>query len=175
MSELSPLDVLGKKFAVKFRGYPANEVHEYLTEIAGAMESLMRERGELKQQVHRLESELATFREREAALQEALVAAQRSAEATLEAARDDSQRIIEDGHGLADRLVEEANDRARTIDSVIQQLRERRREARSELMRVVELLQGFVEDDRSREQEERTTPQLAIMSRTTESTGEGQG
>ena len=53
MSELSPLDILGKKFAVKFRGYPANEVHEYLTEIAGGMESLMRERGELRQQVHR--------------------------------------------------------------------------------------------------------------------------
>ena len=42
MSELSPLDILGKKFAIKFRGYPANEVHEYLTEIAGAMEGLMR-------------------------------------------------------------------------------------------------------------------------------------
>ena len=44
MSELSPLDILGKKFAIKFRGYPANEVHEYLTEIAGAMEGLTRER-----------------------------------------------------------------------------------------------------------------------------------
>lgn len=175
MSELSPLDILGKKFAVKFRGYPANEVHEYLTEVAGAMESLMRERGEFRQQLHRLESELTTYREREAALQEALVAAQRSAESTLEAAREDSQRIIEDGHGLADRLIEEANNRARTIDSVIQQLRERRREARSELMRLVELLQGLIEDDRSREQEERTTPQLAVLSRKTENTGERQG
>ena len=54
MSELSPLDILGKKFAIKFRGYPANEVHEYLTEIAGAMEGLTRERGELRQQVHQL-------------------------------------------------------------------------------------------------------------------------
>ncbi len=87
MSELSPLDILGKKFAVKFRGYPANEVHEYLTEIAGSMEALMRERGELRQQVHRLTSELASFRDREAALHEALVAAQRTAETTMETAR----------------------------------------------------------------------------------------
>jgi cell division initiation protein len=175
MSELSPLDILGKKFAVKFRGYPANEVHEYMTEIAGGMESLMRERGELRQQVHRLETELATFREREAALHEALVAAQRTAESTVEAARDEGQRIIEDGHGLADRLVVEANERSRKIDNVIQQLRESRREARSELIRMVELLQGLIEDDRSREQEERTTPQIAILSRKTGNTGESKG
>ena len=175
MSELSPLDILGKKFAVKFRGYPANEVHEYLTEIAGGMESLMRERGELRQQIHRLETELASFRERETALHEALVAAQRTAESTVDTARDEGQRIIEDGHGLADRLVEEANERARKIDTVIQKLRERRRETRSELIRMVELLQGLIEDDRSREQEERTTPQIAILSRKAESTGKSQG
>jgi cell division initiation protein len=175
MSELSPLDILGKKFAVKFRGYPANEVHEYLTEIAGSMESLLRERGELRQQVHRLEQELASFREREKALHEALVAAQTTATSTVEAARDEGQRIIEDGHGLADRLIEEANDRARKIDSVINELRERRRDARSELMRLVELLQGLIDDDRSREQEERTTPQLAVLSRSSDTTGEGQG
>lgn len=175
MSELSPLDILGKKFAMRFRGYPANEVHEYLTEIAGAMEGLTRERGELRQQVHQLENELSSFRERETALHEALVAAQRTAESTMESARDEGQRIIEDGHGLADRLVEEANERARKIDGVIQQLRERRRETRSELIRLVEILQGLIEDDRSREQEERTTPQLALLSRKTEAAGENSG
>ena len=175
MSELSPLDILGKKFAIKFRGYPANEVHEYLTEIAGVMEGLTRERGELRQQVHRLENELASFRERETALHEALVAAQRTAESTMESARDEGQRIIEDGHGLADRLVEEANDRARKIDGVIQQLRERRRETRSELIRLVEILQGLIEDDRAREKEERTTPQLAVLSRKNEVSEESSG
>lgn len=175
MSELSPLDILGKKFSIKFRGYPANVVHEYLAEIAGAMEGLTRERGELRQQVHHLENELASFRERETALHEALVAAQRTAESTMEAARDEGQRIIEDGHGLADRLVEEANERARKIDGVIQQLRERRRETRSELIRLVEILQGLIEDDRSREQEERTTPQLALLSRKTETAEKNSG
>ena len=175
MSELSPLDILGKKFAIKFRGYPANEVHEYLTEIAGAMEGLTRERGELRQQVHRLENELASFRERETALHEALVAAQRTAESTMESARDEGQRIIEDGHGLADRLVEEANDRARKIDGVIQQLRERRRETRSELIRLVEILQGLIEDDRAREKEDRTTPQHAVLSRKNEVSEESSG
>jgi cell division initiation protein len=175
MSELSPLDILGKKFAMKLRGYPPNEVHEYLTEIAGAMEGLMRERGELKQEVHHLENELSSFRERETALQDALVAAQRTAETTLESARDEGQRIIEDGHGLAERLVVEANERARKIDGVIQQLCERRRETRAELIRLVEILQGLIDDDRAREKEERNSPQLAVLSRKTETSGEKLG
>lgn len=174
MPDLSPLDILAKKFRVAFRGYPANEVHEYLTEVAGAMEGLLRERGELRQMVHRLETELASFRERETALHEALVAAQRTAESTVESARDEGQRIIEDGHGLAERLVGEANDRARKIDGVITQLRERRRETRAELVRLVELLQGLIEDDRSREAQERTTPQLAVLSRKVEAGGKGE-
>jgi hypothetical protein len=93
----------------------------------------------------------------------------------MESARDEGQRIIEDGHGLADRLVEEANERARKIDGVIQQLRERRRETRSELIRLVEMLQGLIEDDRAREQEERTTPQLAVLSRKGENAEESSG
>ena len=80
MSELTALDILGKQFSRRVRGYAPFEVHEFLSQIASAMESLNRERGELKQQLHRLQQQLAEFKERESALQEALVAAQRSAE-----------------------------------------------------------------------------------------------
>ena len=73
MSELTALDILGKQFGKRIRGYAPFEVHEFLSQIASAMEALNRERGELKQQVHRLDQELAEFRERETALREALV------------------------------------------------------------------------------------------------------
>jgi cell division initiation protein len=163
MAELSALDILGKQFNKKLRGYAPVEVHEFLSQIASAVEGLTRERGELKQRVHRLEQDLADFRERESALQEALVAAQKTAEATIAAARADSQRVIDDGHALAERLVDEANQRAQNIELVVAELRTRRRDARSELMRLVEILEGFVRDDQKREKEERATPQLAVL------------
>jgi len=175
MSELSALDILGKQFDKRFRGYAPFEVHEFLSQIAGAVEGLTRERGELKQRLHRLEQELAEFRERETALQEALVAAQRSAEGTLETARAEGQKIVEEGHGLAERLVREAHDRAQNIESVVAELRARRREARADLMRLVELLEGIVHDDQNREQQERATPQLAVLPRPPEKTSESQG
>lgn len=175
MGELSALDILGKQFNKKLRGYSPIEVHEFLSQIASAVEGLTRERGELKQRVHRLDQDLAEYRERESALQDALVAAQKSAETTIESARAESQKIIDDGHTLAERLVDEANQRAQNIESVVGELRTRRREARSELMRLVEILEGLVHDDQKKEQDERATPQLAVLQRRNEPSSESSG
>ena len=175
MSEFAPMDILGKKFAKKLHGYAELEVHEYLTELARVMEGLLRERGELRQRVHHMEQELSAFRERESALKEALVAAQRSAETTIEVARAEGQRIVGEGHGLAERLVEEANQRALNIESLISDLRNRRREVRSELNRMVELLGGLIRDDQRREREEPSTPQLATFLRPTAAKTENGG
>jgi len=175
MSELSALDILGKQFSKRLRGYAAFEVHEFLSHIAAAMEALTKERGELKQRVHRLEQELADFRERESALQEALVAAQRSAESTIESARVEAQQIINEAQLLGDRLVREAHGRAQNIESVIAELRRSRRESRADLMRIVEVLEGVVTDDQQREQEERTTPQLAVLHKRADVSSESPG
>jgi cell division initiation protein len=175
MGELSALDILGKQFNKKLRGYAPIEVHEFLSQIASAVEGLTRERGELKQRVHRLEQDLADYRERESALQDALVAAQRTAATTVESARAEGQKIIEDGHTLAERLVDEANQRAQNIESVVAELRTRRREARSELQRLVEILEGLIQDDQKREQEERATPQLAVLQRRNGNSSESSG
>ncbi len=174
MSELSALDILGKQFGRRLRGYSPFEVHEFLSQIASAMEGLTKERGELRQRVHRLEQELADFRERESALHEALVAAQRSAESTMERAGEEAQRIVEEGQVLAERVVREAHERARKIETVIGDLRDRRREARADVMRLVELLEGLVRDDQKREHDERTTPQLAILKRRDAESSENQ-
>jgi cell division initiation protein len=165
MTELSPLDVLGKTFSTRLRGYAQEEVHEFLTQVASSMELLLRERGEFKQQLHRFEQELVRFREREDAMQEALVAAQQAAQRTLDGAQAEGQRIVEEGHVLADRLIDEAHKRAHNIETAIGDLRSRRREVRAELMRLAELLEGVIRDDQKSEIDEPATPQLALLRR----------
>jgi len=103
------------------------------------------------------------------------VAAQRSAETTIEVARVEGQRIVDEGHNLADRLMVEANERAQNIEKVIGDLRNRRREVRAELNRIVELVEGLVQDDKRRELEERSTPQLASFQQHTRESTENQG
>ncbi len=173
MAELTPMDILGASFSKRLHGYDPQQVHEFLSQVASTVEGLARDRGELRQSVHHLEQELASFRERENALQEALVAAQRSADETLDRAREDGQRIVEEAQALGERLVEEANQRAATIETVIAGLRSRRREVRAELMRLVELLQGMVRDDQQLEREEPATGRLALMTRRKETVNEG--
>ncbi len=175
MSEFAPMDILGKKFAKRLTGYAPIEVHDYLSDLARAVEELLRERGELRQRLHNLEQELRAFRERESALKEALVAAQRSAETTIEVARAEGQRIVAEGHGLAERLVAEANERVQNMERVLVDLRLRRRDVRAELGRLVEIIQGLVLDDRQREREERSTPQLAPFQRRAQDGGERKG
>lgn len=163
MSELTPLDILGVDFPRGIRGYDADAVRSFLQQLASTMEDLLRERGELRQDLHRLKQELNTHQQREHALQEALVAAQKTAESTMENAKAEAQKIIQEGHGLADRLVDEAYGRAKNIETTISELRSRRREVRGDLMRLTELLHGFIKDDQQLEQDERTTPQITVM------------
>lgn len=174
MSELTPLDILGTTFGRKLQGYAPDEVHRFLSQVASVVEGLLRERGEYRQRLHRLEQELAGYRDREQALQQALVAAQRSAESTLEAARVEGQRLIDEGQLLADRLLEEAHARALNIERTIADLRTRRREVRGELHRLLEILEGVVRDDQDAEQKERSTPQLAVLARRPSQTSETQ-
>ncbi|MCD4748950.1 MAG: DivIVA domain-containing protein [Thermoanaerobaculales bacterium] len=165
MADLTPLDILGVGFPHRMRGYDTVAVRAFLQQLAGAMEELFRERGELRQTIHRLEQELGTFRERESALQDALVAAQKTAENTMETARIDGQHVVDEGHRLAERLVDDAYQRAQNIEGVIGDLRSRRREVRADLMRLTELLQGMIQDDQQLEKEDRATPQVALLHR----------
>ncbi len=185
MTELSPLDVLGKSFSRRVGGYDPREVHEFLGELANVLEGLLRERGELRRQVTRLEQELAAYREREAALQEALVAAQKTAEATreearreaerlLERARLDGERIVQEAQALAQRVMDETAERIRNLEAVTARLRQQRREARADLMRLVEVLEGVARDDQRAEQQEETTSKLSLLDRR-RATGEGEG
>ena len=165
MADLTPLDILGVEFPRGIRGYDTETVRSFLQQVASSMEDLLRERGALRQDIHKLDQELSSFRKRENALQEALIAAQKTAETTLENAKFEAQRIIQDGQSLADRLVDQASDRAANIETTISGLRSRRREVRGELMRLTELLQGFIRDDQQFEQDERTTPQITTLVR----------
>ena len=173
MSDITPLDVLGQKFSKRFQGYDPQQVHEFLASVANTIENLTRERGELRQQIRSLEAELASFRKREHALQEALVAAQRSADDTLDAARAEGEKIVAEAQALADQLVEDASNRIKTIETVIGDLRARRREVRAELMRLAELLQGLIHDDQQLEKQEPQTPRLTVLNRRNANRREG--
>lgn len=78
MMELTPLDVRKKKgdFRRGLRGYEPGVVDDFMDLVADRLENLVRETAALKEEVARLEQQVADYRDREKALTEALVTAQ---------------------------------------------------------------------------------------------------
>jgi len=165
MNRLTPLEIQRASFARRWRGLDPDAIRDFLGEIAEQLEEEARTRGELRAQVARLTQEVEEYRLRAAAVNEALVAAQRTAEATIARAEGEAQRIIADAETLADRVVDDAAKRAENVELVIGQLRSRRRAARADLKRLVEVLGGSVRDDEAAEQRESEGPTVSFLRR----------
>ena len=82
MIDLTPLDVRKKKgdFAKSMRGYEPGPVDHFLDLVAERMEELVRENLGLKERYAQASETLAGYRDRERALNEALVTAQQMRE-----------------------------------------------------------------------------------------------
>src|SRR5882672_8285453 len=98
---LTPLDIRKQEFRKTLRGYDTLGVEDFQMRVADALERAMRERQVLEERVSALTEQLRVFREREKAMNEALVAAQQL--------RQDSRAAAErEGQAEARRLLDEA-------------------------------------------------------------------
>jgi DivIVA domain-containing protein len=105
---LTPLDVRQQEFRRRLRGYEPAEVEDFRLRVADELERVIRERSVLEERLDALTEQLRVFRERERAMNEALVAAQQLRQETRAAAEREGQVIIREAEAEAKRLVEEA-------------------------------------------------------------------
>lgn len=163
MARLTPLEIQRCSFSRSLNGFKPDEVGALLERLAEQVEDDARERGELKAQLARLKAELDDYREKADAVRAALVAAERTAEATIARAEAEAGRIVADAQSLAERVIEEAARRAETIELVTGQLRQQRRAARADLRRLADLLEGTAKDDESAEEREGERTKVAML------------
>ena len=106
---LTPLDVRSQEFQRAFRGYDAGQVDEFKLAVSDELERLLRDRAQHEERVRSSQEQLRAFRDRERAMNEALVAAQqlrvdtkaqdeREAELLIREARAEAERILERAH-----------------------------------------------------------------------------
>ena len=93
MIDLTPLDVKKKKgeFRRVMRGYDPIAVDSFLDEVVLRMEELVRESGSLNARVQSMTDAMAEYRERERAMNEALVSAQQLREGMREQAAREAE------------------------------------------------------------------------------------
>jgi DivIVA domain-containing protein len=105
---LTPLDIRRQEFRRSLRGYEPVGVEDFRARVAEELERVIREKAILEERVSALTEQLRVFREREKAMNEALVAAQQLREETRTAAEREAQVIVREAQTEGSRLVDAA-------------------------------------------------------------------
>lgn len=107
--QLTPLDVRKQEFRRALRGYEPVGVDDFRVRVADELERILREKSVLEERVAALGEQLRSFRNRERAMNEALVAAQQLREQTRSSAEREAQVIVREAEAEARRIVDAAH------------------------------------------------------------------
>ena len=105
---LTPLDIRQQEFRKSLRGYDPVGVEDFRMRVADELERVIRERSVLEERLAAFTEQLRVFRERELAMNEALVAAQQLRADTRTAAEREAQVIVREAEAEARRVLDEA-------------------------------------------------------------------
>lgn len=105
---LTPLDVRKQEFRRALRGYEPVGVDDFRIRVADELERVLRERSVLEERVSALTEQLRVFRERELAMNDALVAAQQLRQETRATAEREAQVILREAEAESRRIREAA-------------------------------------------------------------------
>jgi DivIVA domain-containing protein len=110
MIDLTPLDVRKKKGDLRrgLRGYETGPVDDFLDLVAERMEELVRENAQLRERAAQMTEAVGAYREREKALNEALVSAQQLREEARAQAAREAELVLREARAEAERIVEGA-------------------------------------------------------------------
>lgn len=144
---LTPLDIHNKEFARGFRGYDEDDVNEFLDQVIKDYEAVIREKKELENKVEQLNERLNHFSDIETTLNKSILVAQETAEEVKENARKESKLIMKEAEKNADRIINEALHRSRTIALEVEELKKQAKVFRTRLKMLVEAQLDLIKND----------------------------
>ena len=120
---LTPLDVQKQEFNVKFRGYNADEVDNFVDLVGKDYEVLYKENAELKQQIKALKNDVEKYKAMEGTLKEAIILAQTTADDVKKNANEKASNIIAEANNNAAGIVRDADGKLLEKKSELTQLK----------------------------------------------------
>ena len=135
---LTPLDVRRYEFGKALRGYDPERVDQFREQVAEELERLSRLNQELDAKAKGFHEQLRAFRERDKAINDALVSAQQLRGDIREQAEKEGQLIIREAKAEADRIIDEAKAEMRRMEDQIATLDRGRRAFLAQLRVMVE-------------------------------------
>lgn len=135
---LTPLDVRRYDFGRALRGYDPERVDQFREQVAEELERLARLNQELDAKARGFHEQLRAFRERDKAINEALVSAQQLRGEIREQVEKEAQLILREARADAERMIEDARAEIRRMEDQLAGLDRARRAYLSQIRTVVE-------------------------------------
>lgn len=124
---LTSLDVRRFDFGRSLRGYNPEKVEQFRDQVAEEIERLVRVNQDLDTKARSFHEQLRAFRERDKALNEALVTAQQLRAEVRDQAEREAQLVLREAQAEGERLVETARAEVRRMEQELDALDRSRR------------------------------------------------
>jgi DivIVA domain-containing protein len=135
---LTPIDIRRYDFGSALRGYDKARVDQFRDQVAAEVDRLLRLNQELDTKSKGLVEQLKGFRERDKALNDALVSAQQLRAEIREQADREAQLLMREARAQAERDLESTRAEARRLEDEIQGLVRGRRAYLAQLRAMIE-------------------------------------
>jgi DivIVA domain-containing protein len=124
---LTPLDVRRYDFGKAMRGYSPERVEQFREQVADELERLTRQLQELDAKAKGFHEQLRAFRERDKALNDALVSAQQLRSEIRESSEREAQLIVREARAEGERQLEQTRTELRALEGHLEELERARR------------------------------------------------
>ena len=124
---LTPLDVRRYDFGRALRGYDPQRVEQFREQVATELERLTKQTVELDSKAKGFHEQLRAFRDRDKALNDALVSAQQLREEIRESSQREAELIVREARIVGEQQVETARAEVRKLESHLAELDRARR------------------------------------------------
>jgi len=135
---LTPLDVRRYEFRRAMRGYEQAQVDEFRQQVADELERVTRVNQDLEAKARGFTEQLRTFRERDKALNDALISAQQLRAEIREQAEREAQLILREARAEAERLQEAMKNEIQSLRDQVASIERTRRSYLAQLRLLVE-------------------------------------
>ena len=135
---LTPLDARRYDFGRAMRGYDPARVERFREQVADELERLSRQTVELDSKAKGFHEQLRAFRERDKALNDALVSAQQLRNEIRESAEREASLIVREARAEGERELEQARAEVRRLEAQLSELERSRRAHLAQLRQMAE-------------------------------------
>lgn len=104
-------------------GYDADEVTEFLAQVAEEMEAIIHERNKLKEALREKELQILEYRDRDRVLKDTITTAQKMSEKIKSDAERETQIILQDAHQKAEMIVRDSRDSLKNVYKEINEVK----------------------------------------------------